>query len=89
MAYGWHQTFEVSPESGILGARRARRNLQLAPDDLNQAYESSHDNSKDHGMANTLRKYSKPGLGMEVWRIEDPETMRFYSEVDGPRWILT
>ena len=39
VAYSWLQAFEMLPGNGVLGTRRARSGLQLAPGIQNVAWE--------------------------------------------------
>eukprot|EP00959_Pyramimonas_sp_CCMP1952_P066442 1387220-Pyramimonas_sp.AAC.1 len=47
VAYSWPRALRMRPRSGILGTRRARSGLQLAPGIQNVAPEYSSGNSKN------------------------------------------
>ena len=46
VAYSWLQAFEMLPGNGVLGTRRARSGLQLAPGIQNVAWELCFGNTK-------------------------------------------
>eukprot|EP00959_Pyramimonas_sp_CCMP1952_P377793 7913480-Pyramimonas_sp.AAC.1 len=61
------------PGSGILGTRRTRSRLQLAPGTQNHAQEQSPGNSKTTKWLTVGSGHSQCGLGMEFWELEEHE----------------
>ena len=73
VAYSSLRTFKMWPGSCVLGTRRARSGLQLAPGIQNVAREWSSGNSKNTKWPTVGSGHSKCGPGMEFWELEDHE----------------
>ena len=73
VAYSWLLTFRMWPGNGVLGSRRARSGLQLAPVVENVAREWSSENTKSTKCVTVASGYPKCGPGMEFWEHEEHE----------------
>merc|ERR1711920_110697 len=73
VAYSWLRAFKMLPGNGLLGTRRPRSGLQLAPGIQNVAREWSSGNSKTTKWPTVGSGHSKCGPGMEFWELEDHE----------------
>ena len=63
--------FKMWPGNGVLGTRRTRSGLQLAPGIQNVAREWSSGNSKTTKWPTVGSGHSKCGPGMEFWQREE------------------
>ena len=73
VAYSWLRAFKMWPGNGVLGNRRARSGLQLAPGIQNVAREWNSGNSKSTKCVTVASGYSKCGPGMAFWDVEEHE----------------
>ena len=71
VAYSWLRAFKMWPGNGVLGTRRPRSGLQLAPGIQNVARELSSGNSKTTKWLTVGSGHSKCGPGMEFWERQE------------------
>merc|ERR1712060_690273 len=75
VAYSWLRAFKMWPGNGVLGPRRPRSGLQLAPGIQNVARELSSGTSKTTKWPTVGSGHSKSCPGMEFWELEDHEVI--------------
>ena len=73
VAYSWLRAFKMWPGNGVLGTRRARSGLQLAPGIQNVAREWSSGKSKSTKWPTVGSGHSECGPGMEFWEVQEHE----------------
>ena len=73
VAHSELRAFKMRPGNGVLGSRRARSGLQLAPGIQNVAREWRSGKSKSTKWPTVGSGHSECGLGMAFWEVEEHE----------------
>eukprot|EP00959_Pyramimonas_sp_CCMP1952_P084047 1757882-Pyramimonas_sp.AAC.1 len=73
VAYCWLRAFRIMPRNGVLGIRRPRSGLLLAPGIQKHAQKWSSGNSKTTKWLIVGPGHLKSCPGMEFWELEDHE----------------